>query len=167
MRIYLIFSILLVSTKKTKKQVSNFENRSITVLPLLLLIISYSLLKLPINQYLNSLLSGRLSLYQEIYSTFGIHLIGNNDVKNTMLDTAYLQSLLAKGILFTLFLFVTFFFIFFLKRKTQTRLQNLVIMMYFLIGFTETSFFRFVILFPVLIVIMDQKESNKVMEREA
>jgi hypothetical protein len=40
-------------------------------------------------------------------------------------------------------------------------------MMYFLIGFTETSFFRFVILFPVLIVIMDQKESNKVMEREA
>ena len=61
----------------------------------------------------------------------------------------------------------TFFFIFFLKRKTQTRLQNLVIMMYFLIGFTETSFFRFVILFPVLIVIMDQKESNKIMERVA
>ena len=115
---------------------------------------SYSLLKLPINQYLNNFLSGRLSLYQEIYSTFGIHLIGNNDVKNTMLDTAYLQSLLAKGILFTLFLFVTFFFIFFLKRKTQTRLQSLVIMMYFLIAFTETSFFRFVILFPVLMVIM-------------
>ncbi|WP_195918918.1 hypothetical protein [Lactococcus lactis] len=165
--LFFILSILFVSSKKTKKQVSNFEKRSITVLPLLLLIISYSLLKLPINQYLNSLLSGRLSLYQEIYSTFGIHLIGNNDVKNTMLDTAYLQSLLAKGILFTLFLFVTFFFIFFLKRKTQTRLQNLVIMMYFLIGFTETSFFRFVILFPALIVIMDQKESNKVMEKEA
>lgn len=165
--LFFILSILFVSTKKTKKQVSNFENRSITVLPLLLLIISYSLLKLPINQYLNSLLSGRISLYQEIYSTFGIHLIGNNDVKNTMLDTAYLQSLLAKGILFTLFLLVTFFFIFFLKRKTQTRLQSLVIMMYFLIAFTETSFFRFVILFPVLIVIMDQKESNKVMERVA
>lgn len=165
--LFFILSILFVSSKKTKKQVSNFEKRSITVLPLLLLIISYSLLKLPINQYINSLLSGRLALYQEIYSTFGIHLIGNNDVKNTMLDTAYLQSLLAKGILFTLFLFVTFFFIFFLKRKTQTRLQSLVIMMYFLIAFTETSFFRFVILFPVLMVIMDQKEANKVIEKVA
>ncbi|MFK5236766.1 hypothetical protein ACI3SI_17485, partial [Lactococcus lactis] len=165
--LFFILSILFVSSKKTKKQVSNFEKMSITVLPLLLLIISYSLLKLPINQYLNNLLSGRLSLYQEIYSTFGIHLIGNNDVKNTMLDTAYLQSLLAKGILFTLFLFVTFFFIFFLKRKTQTRLQSLVIMMYFLIAFTETSFFRFVILFPVLMVIMDQKEANKVIEKVA
>ena len=160
-----ILSILFVSSKKTKKQVSNFEKRSITVLPLILLIISYSLLKLPINQHLNNLLSGRLSLYQEIYSTFGIHLIGNNDVKNTMLDSAYLQSLLAKGILFTLFLFVTF--LFFLKRKTQTRLQSLVIMMYFLIAFTETSFFRFVILFPVLMVIMDQKEANKVIEKVA
>ena len=61
---------------------------------------------------INSLLSGRILLYQSIYYDFGIHLIGNSAVKFTMLDTGYLQALIAKGILFSIFLGISFYYIF-------------------------------------------------------
>lgn len=153
---YILFVLLVICflfAKKIRHTLSKFERFLVMGLSPVLLVASYSLVKVPINAAMDVLLSGRITLYQSIYNEFGIHLIGNSAAKDTMLDTGYLQSLIAKGILFTLFLFISFLVIFFNQKEKQTRLQALIIATYFLIAFTETSFFRFIILFPVLIIV--------------
>ena len=69
-----------------------------------------------------------------------------------MLDTGYLQALIAKGILFSIFLGISFYYIFFKGRKSKSKLDYIVLAIYFLIAFTETSFFRFIVLLPILII---------------
>lgn len=159
---YLIFLLLLISFclgKGIFRKANRLEKMIVMVMPLILLALSYLLLKLPVNESLNSILSGRINLYKMIYAEFGIHLIGNSAAKDMMLDTGYLQALIAKGILFSLFLFASLFYIFWDSFKKNSRFDLLVIAMYFLIAFTETSFFRFTILFPVLVVIMMNKQN--------
>ncbi|MQW22632.1 MULTISPECIES: hypothetical protein [unclassified Lactococcus] len=154
--IFILLGICLIFGKKYMSVVSKALKRLVLLLPIVLSAISFAMLKLPINERLDSLLSGRISLYQMIYYEFGIHLLGNSASKSTMLDTGYLQAMIAKGILFTLFLAISFYIILFKSRKNQTRVDMLVIAVYFLVAFTETSFFRFVLLLPVLIIAMNR-----------
>lgn len=111
-------------------------------------ITSYLLLTLPLNPQLNNLLSGRISLYKSYTALYGIHLLANPLVENTMLDNSYIQMLLSKGVLFTIVFFISILII--LKTKTTT--SRILVLAYILSAFTETTFLHFDLLFPVLLV---------------
>ena len=150
--LFLLLGVCFLVGKRIVSKAGRMLKWIVISLPLLLLAISIFMLKYPINESINSLLSGRILLYQSIYYDFGIHLIGNSAVKFTMLDTGYLQALIAKGILFSIFLGISFYYIFFKGRKSKSKLDYIVLAIYFLIAFTETSFFRFIVLLPILII---------------
>lgn len=115
--------------------------------------LSYALMVLPINEMLDSILSGRLALYQSYRAEFGIHPIGNPMVDNAMIDNGYIQMLLSKGWVFCLFFVVSMFIV----KSSKTRLASIVFAVYILSSFTETTFLHLDILIPMLLIITETK----------
>lgn len=119
--------------------------------------LSYALMVLPINAMLDSLLSGRLALYQSYKAEFGIHPIGNSMVDKAMIDNGYIQMLLSKGWIFCLFFVVSMFIV----KSSKTRLASIVFAVYILSSFTETTFLHLDILIPMLLIITETKFNTK------
>lgn len=120
-------------------------------------VLSYALMVLPINETFNSLLSGRLALYQSYKAEFGIHPIGNPLVDKAMLDNGYIHMILSKGWIFALFFVITLFVI----KSANTRIASVIFAVYLLSAFPETTFLHLDILIPMLLVTTETKFNNK------
>lgn len=117
------------------------------ILFMILTFVSYSLVFLPINNDLDQLLSGRITLYHRYFDSLGVHLLNNPLSENTMLDSSYIQMILSKGLIFTVFFVISLFIIL----KSKSKLGTTLALAYILSAFTETTFLHFELLFPVLL----------------
>ena len=109
--------------------------------------LSYSLLVNPVQDNLDALLSGRLTLYLTYLRQFGVHLLGSPSARNAMIDNGYIQMIFSKGILFTLLFVLSLQFIF----RKKSRLASVLAFAYLLSAFTETTFQHFDLLLPILL----------------
>lgn len=119
-------------------------------------ITSYILMVIPINDSVNQLLSGRLSLYQSYNSLLGIHLLANPIAESKMLDNSYVQMILSKGIIFTIVFMISIIFI----MKTKSTKGKIITLAYVLSAFTETTFLHFDLLFPLLLACLAIEPNN-------
>lgn len=110
--------------------------------------LSFALVVLPINQDLNALLSGRLDLYEFYRTTLGVHLLYNPLTENTMLDNSYIQMVLAKGIIFTIFFMISLLIIL----KTNQPHARRLALIYMISAFPETTFLHFDLLLLVILL---------------
>ncbi|WP_236695801.1 hypothetical protein [Weissella halotolerans] len=130
-------------------------------MPIILTTISLILLFYPTNRVIDSLLSGRITLYKTFYQQYGIHLIGQSALEEAMLDNSYLQAIMSKGILF--FLVLLFIIVVLLGHKKSYTYRSLLLFMgYFLISFTETSLQHFELLLPIVLVSMIKGSDKEV-----
>lgn len=137
-------------------------SKLISLLPILALLISIYALFHSYSLGLDSILSGRLSLYQQFYSTYGIHFLKTPQLENAMFDNGYLQALLAKGIIFTVQLLCILILIGW--KVTQMRIKDMLLFgMYIAIGFTETALQHFELFLPVVILMA---QSNNMMQED-
>ncbi|MCG0740133.1 hypothetical protein IMAU70004_03204 [Lactiplantibacillus plantarum] len=110
-----------------------------TLIPVVLLIVSIAVLFLPYNSRIDALLSGRIALYKQFYQSSGFSLLRNSVLENAMFDNGYLQSILAKGILFAGELMAIYIVIPLWVQKNPSRISVLTFSALCLIGFTETA----------------------------
>lgn len=118
--------------------------------------ISYSLMVLPVNPKLDTLLSGRLALYQSYKADFGIHPLGNPLVDNAMIDNGYVQMILSKGFIFVIFFVISILLIV----NTKNKIAAIVFLVFILSAFTETTFLHLDLLIPVLIITIQEHSKN-------
>lgn len=162
-----MFVLLFISTLMFVfgKQVNNIAPKKLKILiflsPILLSAFSLFVLFLPINPLVDDILSGRIALYKQFFSDYGIGLLGHSALENAMFDNGYLQSLLSKGILF--FVEQMFILTFIFGNKKYYTYKSLILFLgYCLIGFTETALQHFELLLPiVLIVLMGNQMSTQ------
>lgn len=137
--IYLLFNLLFGNKIFNETRISP---NLIKFIPIILSMISILIIFLPTNQLLNQILSGRIVLYKQFYNmNGGIHLLGNSLLENQMFDNSYLQSILAKGVLFFLVQMIIYYRI--LKNKRiYNYIQLLFVLCYFFMAYTETILFK-------------------------
>jgi len=159
--IVLICGYIFLFSRTLNEPVKKSYRFLLAVFPIICLIISFILVLTPYNVIFNELLSGRLALYQSFYNEFGLTLLGSSELEDAMFDNAYLQALLAKGIMFTCLLMFTFFLLIIRLRHLE-KLDAILILAYFICGMAETMFFKFEIL--ILILMLMFRNNNKKIE---
>lgn len=156
--IALIF--LFIIGEKAFSVLSNFFKFIILITPTGLFLISLLVLFSPPNQMLNTLFSGRQALYQQFYKQIGgLKWLASSSLENAMFDNGYLQALLSKGMLFSMLALILFIWIICMYIHKIDYIQFIVLFVFFAIAFTETTLFKFEILFPVLLVLNRVYES--------
>ncbi|MHA5207194.1 polysaccharide polymerase [Oenococcus oeni] len=150
--IILSIFLLFILGKKADNFMPKFLSKIVSLTPIFLMGISLYILLHPYSDTLNTILSGRLALYQEYYQTYGVHLLGTHNLENAMFDSGYLQSLLSKGILFAsqLMLILTWMG---WRLKSMSWKSAILLLAYFSLGFTETALQHFELFFPIVIIL--------------
>ncbi|MBU9790282.1 polysaccharide polymerase [Lentilactobacillus sp. G22-6] len=137
-------------------------SKCVCIFPIIIFFISLYVLLHPYSLWADSILSGRLNLYQQFYATYGIHFLKTPELEYAMFDNGYLQSLLAKGIIFTtqlLCILVSMGW-----KIKQMRIKDMLLFsMYIIVGFTETALQHFELFLPIAILLA---ESYKEEQRE-
>lgn len=152
--IYIICTLciyVILFRSKMEKIITKKWRIFISIYPILCFIISYLIVILPYNFTLDSLLSGRIRLYKEFYNQAGITLLGNSTLENAMFDNSYLQALLAKGLIFTVLVLISFYALL-IRLKSLTRNDFIIIFGFFSCGLTETMIFKFELLLLIICV---------------
>ena len=155
---YVIIAITATSFiygDKIFRPVSRHVRYMSALIPVILLIVSIAVLFLPYNSRIDALLSGRILLYKQYYQLSGFSLLRDSELENSMFDNGYLQSILAKGILFAGELMAIYIVIPLWVKKNPSRISILTFSALCLIGFTETALQHFDILIPVVLGIYD------------
>ncbi|MCD5507263.1 polysaccharide polymerase [Lactobacillus delbrueckii subsp. lactis] len=153
------FSILIIGKHVYDRVGKTLSKLLCILLPILFFLISlYSLLH-PYSEWLDALLSGRLSLYQQFYDTYGIHLLNTPELENAMFDNGYLQSLLAKGVIFTIQLLFILTSIGW--KVDRMRIKDILLFgMYISIAFTETVLQHFELFLPIAITFAESHKKE-------
>lgn len=152
------FSILIIG-KHANARVGKTLSKLVCILPILFLLISFYLLLQSYSEWLDVLLSGRLSLYQQFYDTYGINLLNTPELENAMFDNGYLQSLLAKGVIFTIQLL--FILISIGWKVNRMRIKDILLfVMYLSIAFTETALQHFELFLPIAIMFAESHKKE-------
>lgn len=151
-------SFLVLFRKKLDEDVPIFLKKIVSLYPLMFLALTLISMNLSQNVFLNLLFSGRLGFYHTAFASYGLTLFGNPVIEKSstiVVDSSYLNTLLSKGVLF--------FFCYALIYKCAT---NLTIMTYkkailttsfFMCAFTETMFFKFDLMFALLLILFYDK----------
>lgn len=156
-------SVVFLLGKNTNKFSSHLWVRLTFLIPFLMTILSVYVLLSPLNVYIDNLLSGRVVLYKEFFDNYGIGLLGNDQLENSMFDNGYLQSLLSKGGLFFIEQLIIIVGLFSANKKYRCT-TLLVLSGYYLLGFTETVLQHFELILPIIILLtMDIKKSKEEM----
>ncbi|WEV70710.1 polysaccharide polymerase [Lactobacillus sp. ESL0785] len=141
-------------------RVNRTVSKLVCLLPVAIFTISLCTLFYRYSPLLNNILSGRLALYKQFYSMYGIHLLKNPELESAMFDNGYLQALLAKGIIFTMQLLYILIMMGWKIKKMRIK-DILIFTMYVLIGFTETSLQHFELFIPVAILLASSVQQGK------
>lgn len=157
--------VLLLLGKKTLEKAPKLIVYGTILTPSILSILSMMLLRMPRNKMIDQFLSGRQNLYKLYYSmNDGFHWYASPELENAMFDNAYLHALLAKGIVFSIFLLVLYTWMIRQQRHHLDYIQCLVFVGYCMIAFTETSLFKFELFLPVILVLNRQVSGAKSVE---
>lgn len=148
--------IFVILGEKINYRVSIVIPKLLSMLPFLFFFLSLVVLFQPINETINSLLSGRIELYKEFYSMYGIHFLKVPELENAMFDNGYLQALLAKGIIFTSQLLIILWYMCFTQKKISIKAMC-IYTMYLCVAFTETSLQHFELFIPLALIMGNEK----------
>ncbi|SYW09691.1 polysaccharide polymerase [Oenococcus oeni] len=148
----LVFIFLL--GRKVDQPMPVWLSKAISLAPLGLMVISLYVLFHSYSDQLNTLLSGRLALYQQYYQEYGIHFLKTPELENAMFDSGYLQSLLSKGGLFSLQLMLVLTYMGWHAKK-MTWKAGILLLSFFVLGFTETALQHFELFFPIVLILAD------------
>ncbi|WP_257614490.1 hypothetical protein [Oenococcus oeni] len=132
----------------------------VSLTPIFLMGISLYVLLHPYSDQLNTILSGRLVLYQEYYQTYGIHFLRTEALENAMFDSGYLQSLLSKGIFFSTQLMLILTWMGWHVKRMSWK-SAILLLSYFALGFTETALQHFELFFPLIIILANDNKRFK------
>ncbi|MFV0557790.1 MAG: hypothetical protein ACK5MW_04030 [Enterococcus sp.] len=150
-----MISYLIRGQKIMKDNV--FLYRVMSCFPIILFILSLFVLWLPINDVVDELLSGRVTLYKSFFQNSGFTLLGNSQLETAMFDNSYLQMILTKGIVYSVFFLINMYII--LSRgKNKSELLSILLMMVLAIGFTETVFSKLELWIPILFLLNSRVE---------
>lgn len=157
--IYLVIILLIVFRNILEKKLPNILKILLGMFPIILSFISFMSIYLQKYEYLNSLFSGRFALYRQYFDIAGFNLFGNEYIeKYAMLDNSYLHTFLSKGIIFS-FIYLIFMYCLIRKAKNITICDSIIILGYFISGFTETILFKFNLIILIIIVLYRHKIS--------
>lgn len=149
--IYALCIAILIFRKSLEKPLTKKGRNLLSMFPLVCGLVSYSLIFLPFNYELDRLLSGRIVLYKSYYQQSGFTLFGFSFLEDAMIDNAYIQSLLSKGLVFSL-LFLIIFSIIIRKNKNLSRIDSIIIIGFFSAGLAETMLFKLEILILIMLI---------------
>ncbi|MDF7639823.1 polysaccharide polymerase [Lactobacillus sp. ESL0791] len=141
-------------------RVNRTVSKLVCLIPVAIFAASLSTLFHPYSSSLDSILSGRLALYQQFYSVYGIHFLKTPQLEAAMFDNGYLQALLAKGIIFTIQLLYILIMMGWKIKKMRIK-DILIFTMYVLSGFTETSLQHFELFIPVAILLASSAQLER------
>lgn len=145
--------------RKLEEEVNVLVKYFFSMIPILYMLISIVIIKLPYNTVVDSFVSGRMSLYKQFFYESGVTLFGNASLENAMFDNGYLQALLAKGLLFTiLWLIILTYMI--MKSKKTTWNDLFIIIGYLTCGLAETMLFKFELLLLIVLVLYKSNKKN-------
>lgn len=137
----------------------------LAVMPLILLAVSFLIIRLSQNSILDNYLSGRPTLYKQFYDSTGISLFGSAELEDAMLDNSYLQLLLSKGLIISI-MYVMIMFRFIKNNYVDLRFA-ILLMVFYTSGVTETLLFKFEIFLPFILYLYDQKQSMLLLTEES
>lgn len=147
--------------KKADKVVNKKMRIALSFLPIAIMLFSLMIiLKDNYSSSFNNILSGRLALYKQFYSYYGIHFLRQSALESAMFDNSYLQSIQSKGILYAAVLMGIYVKIGNFWNKVTWK-NELIFCCICTLGFTETIFQHFELIFPLLLVIGKQGEKIK------
>lgn len=159
---YIFFVILcLFALTKIFPNLASIRLKNLVgaILPTFLMCLSVELTKLymsgsEIGRQLNRMLSGRLNLQALYWNRFDVTLFGADiSWKDYVLDSAYIRCLLQYGLIFSIFLCVSYGMMLYILLK-QNRFKLAFLVLFFVIyGFSETSMMRFPINITLILLI--------------
>ncbi|MDF7668807.1 polysaccharide polymerase [Lactobacillus sp. ESL0703] len=152
--------IAFILGNKIYLRVNATVSKLVCLIPIALFVLSLCTLFYQYSPLLNNMLSGRLALYKQFYSMYGIHLLKTPQLESAMFDNGYLQALLAKGIIFTVQLLYILVMMGWQIKKMRIK-DILIFTMYVLLGFTETSLQHFELFIPVAILLASSAWQGK------
>lgn len=149
---YFVLFILLVFRRKSFFCENYLLNYFVILIFILFFLLSMSFLLVPSNSYFDELLSGRITLYKSFFYTTGFKLFGNSRLEEAMFDNGYLQMLLSKGIVYTIFFVIVIIGIL-KKRINHSESSNWIIVIFFIIAITETTLAKMELWAPLIILL--------------
>lgn len=150
--------VLILFRNRLDAQVPLVVYRVISFYPLIFFLISFVAMKFSENEFLNLLFSGRLGFYNAAVDTYGFSLFGTSSIEKgggIIIDSSYFNTPLSKGILF----FLCYILIFkYAASKTDITYKKWILLTaFFLCAFTETMFFKFDLMFSLLMILFYER----------
>lgn len=125
--------------------------------PLFFTMISLVMVGLTEITWIDSLLSGRLAIYNNAFHTYGVTLLGSVEIEGLMFDNAFLHMLFGKGVIFSTIYFYVFYKI--VKGASFVTFREALIVLSFLcVGIMETMLLKFEILILLIVMLYRTKD---------
>lgn len=158
--------LLILYRKKMEKQVPLFFKSFVSFFPLIFFVLSLIAMNFCNNNFLNLLFSGRLGFYKAAVDSYGFTLFGTAIIEkgnDLIIDSSYFNTILSKGIVF--FLVYVSLFRYAVKKTVLTYRKSILLTAFFACAFTETMFFKFDLMFALLLIVFYEPKKAPVYEK--
>ncbi len=153
--------LLILFRKKLEVQVPLFAGTFISLSPLIFFVFSLIAMNFCSNTFLNLLFSGRLGFYKAAVNSYGFTLFGSAIIENgkgLIIDSSYFNTIVSKGVIF--FVSYVLLFRFAVKKTILVYRKSILLTAFFACAFTETMFFKFDLMFALLLIIFYEPQKD-------
>ncbi len=159
--------LFFILGRHANKRLPTLWGKFITWLPVILLFSSIYFLLTPYNKNLDSLLSHRIHFYQHYYKEGGgLHFLRNLSFKTKpLIDSSYIETLITKGIVFTIQMITIFTSLLNHYAKNMTYKGAILIASFFFVAFTETSLQRFNLFFLMVLILANEASKTSLLKK--
>ncbi len=164
--VLLTLLLLILYRKKLEVQVPLFVGSLVSLSPLIFFVLSLIAMNFYNNVFLNLLFSGRLGFYKTAVDSYGFTLFGTAIIENgngLVIDSSYFNTILSKGVVF--FFAYASLFRYAVKKTILTWRKFILLIAFFSCAFTETMFFKFDLMFVLLLIVFYEPNKALVYEK--